>query len=35
MERQRHYLDYLIHPSFRGVNRPFVLSDEDEAQQTG
>ena len=35
MERQKYYLDYLIHPSFRGVNRLFVLSDEDEAQQTG
>ena len=29
IERQNHYLDYLIDPSFLGVNRLFVLSSED------
>ena len=33
-ERQNHCLDYLIDPSFQGVNRLFVLLFEDEAQQT-
>ena len=28
------YLDYLIDPSFQGVNRLFVLSFEDNAHQT-
>ena len=34
-ERPNKYLDYLIHPSFPRVHRPFVLSFEDEAQQAG
>ena len=34
IERPNHYLDYLIDPSFQGVNRLFVLSFEDEEQQT-
>ena len=34
IERQNQYLDYLIDPSFQGVNRLFVLSFEDEVQQT-
>ena len=34
IERQNQYLDYLIDPSFQGVNRLFVLSFEDEEQQT-
>ena len=33
IERQNPYLDYLIDPSFQGVNRLFVLSFEDEAQE--
>ena len=33
-ERWNQCLDYLIHPSFQGVNRLFVLSFEDEAQRT-
>ena len=33
IERQNQYLDYLIHPSFQGVNRFFVLPFENEAQQ--
>ena len=33
-ERKNQYLDYLIDPSFQGVNRLFVLSFEDEAQRT-
>ena len=33
-ERQNQYLDYLIDPSFQGINRLFVLLFEDEAQQT-
>ena len=32
-ERQNQYLDYLIDPSFQGVNRLFVLSFEYEAQR--
>ena len=28
------YVDYLINPSFQGVNRSFLLSFEDEAQRT-
>ena len=32
-ERQNQCLDYLIDPSFQGVNRFFLLSFEDEAQQ--
>ena len=34
IERQNPYLDYLIDPSFQGVNRLFVLSFEDNAHQT-
>ena len=34
IERENQYLDYLIDPSFQGVNRLFVLSFEDEEQQT-
>ena len=33
-ERPNQYLYYLIDPSFQGVNRPFVLSFKNEAQQT-
>ena len=33
-EKQSQYLDYLIDPSFQGVNRLFVLSFEDESQRT-
>ena len=33
-ERSKQYLNYLIHPSFRGVNRLFALSFEDNAYQT-
>ena len=29
-ERQKQYLDFLIDPSFQGVNRLFVLSFENE-----
>ena len=32
---QNQYLDYLIDPSFQGVNRHFVLSFEDTAVRTG
>ena len=32
-ERQNRFLDYLIDSSFQGVNRLFVLSFKDEAQQ--
>ena len=32
-KREIQYLDYLIDPSFQGVNRLFVLSFEDEAQR--
>ena len=32
-EKQNQYLDYLIDPSFQGVNRLFVLPFENEAQQ--
>ena len=32
-ERQNQCLDYLIDPSFQGVNRFSLLSFEDEAQQ--
>ena len=34
-ERQRQYLDYLIDPSFQGVNRIFVLSFENKTDRTG
>ena len=34
IERPNQYLDCLIDLSFQGVNRLFVLSLEDEAQQT-
>ena len=33
-ERQTQYLNFLIDPSFEGVNRLFVLSFEDEVQRT-
>ena len=33
-ERQNQYLDFLIDPSFQGVNRLFVLPFENEAQRT-
>ena len=33
-ERPNQYLDFLIDPSFQGVNRLFVLSFENEAQRT-
>ena len=33
-ERINQYLDFLIAPSFQGVNRLFVLSFENEAQRT-
>ena len=32
-ERQNQYLNYLIDSSFQGVNKPFVLPFEDEAQR--
>ena len=35
IERQYHYLDYFVDPSFQGVNRLFVLSFEDKAVRTG
>ena len=34
-QEQHQYLDYLIHPSFQGVNRIFVLSFEDNALRAG
>ena len=34
IERPNQYLDYLIDPSFQGVNKLFVLSTENEAQRT-
>ena len=34
IERQNQYVDFLIDPSFEGVNRFFVLSFENETQQT-
>ena len=33
-ERVNQYLDYLIDPSFQGVNRLFVLPFKNEAQRT-
>ena len=33
-ERVNKYLDFLIDPSFQGINRLFVLSFENEAQRT-
>ena len=33
-ERINQYLDFLIEPSFQGVNRLFVLPFENEAQRT-
>ena len=33
-ERINQYLDFLIDPSFQGVNRLFILSFENEAQRT-
>ena len=35
IQEQHQYLDYLIHPSFQGVNIVFVLSFEDNAVRTG
>ena len=35
IQRENQYLDYLIYPSFQGVNRIFVLSFEDNAARTG
>ena len=35
IERQNQYLTYLIDPSFQGVNRIFVLSFENNNDQTG
>ena len=35
IERQNQYLDYLVDPSFEGVNRLFVLSFEVNAIRTG
>ena len=32
-ERQNQYLDYLIEPSFQGVNRLYLLWFEDEGQR--
>ena len=32
-ERQNQYLDYLIDPSFQGVNTPFVLSFQNEGDR--
>ena len=34
IERQNQYLDFLIDPSFQGVNKLFVLSFEDNAHRT-
>ena len=34
-QTQNQYLDYLIDPTFKGVNRHFVLSFEDNAFRTG
>ena len=34
IERQNRHLDFLIDPSFQGVNRVFVLLFEDEEQRT-
>ena len=34
IERLNEYLDYLINPSFQGVNRFFVLSFENNAHRT-
>ena len=34
-QTQNQYLDYLIDPTFQGVNRHFVLSFEDNAFGTG
>ena len=33
-ERLNQYLDYLTNPSFQGASRLFVLSVENESQQT-
>ena len=33
IQRENQYLDYLIDPSFQGVNRIFVLSFENNADQ--
>ena len=34
LQAQNSYVDYLVDPSFQGVNRIFVLSYEDNAQPT-
>ena len=34
IERPNEFLDYLINPSFQGVNRFFVLSFENNAHRT-
>ena len=34
MQAQNQHLDYLIDPSFQGVNRLLVLSFEDNAHRT-
>ena len=34
IEEQNQFIDYLIDPSFQGVNRLFVLSFEDNAERT-
>ena len=34
VEQQNQYLDFLINPSFQGVNRPFVLSFENPDGRT-
>ena len=34
IEKQNQCIDYLIDPSFQGINRLFVLSFEDDAHQT-
>ena len=34
-QSQNHYVDYLIHPCFQGVNRLFLLSFQNEAERRG
>ena len=34
MQIQNKYLNQLVNPSFQGVNRPFVLSFENEDERT-
>ena len=33
-QAKNEYLDYLVDPSFKGVNRPFVSSNEDNTHRT-